>query len=498
MSEQPGAPRHLSGSRELWAKVAVCGLALLAAVVCVEAVAWAFRGYYYVCSDEIGNLLLRAVEGPRAYSGMLNLLPIRFYGDRPAGFVFEWLLFDWFGFDYARQLVPFMAFHAANCIMLFFLARRLGASMPTALAAVAAFGGTNITAVTATYLGAVFDVLCTFFTLACLLAFLRKRRLWDYASAGLFVLALRSKEAAIVLPFLLAAFALTHASGRPLARAKEAALRLWPHFLITAVFVGRYLWLMQDPRNSIAVSSPYHLQLSVAVCLKSMLYYTALVLGRQTEELSGLLIFGALWLGLLIHGCVRRKTAVLLCAACYAGLLFLVCCLPHMRAPYYAYGPQVFLWLAILLTVEEIVESAVQAEYRRRVLAVLALVLMLLMGDFRVSDYFRNRIDFVKNVRRTNTITARDLGRLGILPAGVHVYLNTGTAAAPNLLSIGSADYLTLLNHGQTYVLIYQRPEPELLQLYAADRAEKVFWDYSENGFVRLRMRASAATAAKP
>ncbi len=489
--------KPLFSRKGFWAKAAVWGLTLLAAIVCFEAVAWSFRGHFYLYGDEIGNLSVRILRGPTAYWAELNFLPERFYNDRPIGFVSEWLLFDQFGFEYSRQLVPFMAIHFANCFMLFLLARRLGASIYIALAVVAAFGGTNITAVTATYLGAVFDVFCCFFTLACFLAFLRGRRGWDLVSVVLFLLALRSKEYALALPFLLAAFALAYASGTLIERAKEAGRRLWPHFLLTSVFVGRYLYLMMEPRNAIAVSSPYHLHLNPAIYFKALLYYTALAFGRQTDEISGLFKFGALLLGLLAYACFRRKMTILLCLACYVALLSLVCCLPNIRAPFYVYGPQAFLWLAVLLAVERIVESVVREEHQHSVLALMALVLMVLMLDFRVGNYFRDRINFVKNVRQMNTITARDLRSLGTLPGGTHVYLNHGSVT-PWLLSVGSADYLLFLNHGKDIKLIYQRPERELLQLYAGDRAEKVFWDYSENGSVRLRMRSSAAVGATP
>ncbi len=497
MNEETSPLRRLFGSEEFQAKAAVWGLALLALVVCVESVAWAFRGYFYVYGDEIGNLVVRVVHGTAAYWAELHLLPERLYNDRPLGFVLEWLLFDWFGFEYSKQLVPFMAIHFANCCMLFFLARRLGASMPIALAAVAAFGGTNVTAVTTTYLGAVFDVLCTFFTLACLLAFLKGRRVWDYASAGLFLLALRSKEYALVLPFLLAAFTLAQASGPLAKRAKEAAMRLWPHFLITAVFAGKYLSLMLEPRNRIEVSNPYHMEFSVAGYVQSLLYYTGLVFGRQEQEIDRLLIFGVLLLALLTYALLHGNKTVLLCLACYAALLLPVCLLPHIRAPYYVYGPQAFLGLAVLLALEAIAGRVIRAEYQRSALGVLALLVMALMLDFRVSEYFRNRINYVKTVRKINNVTARDLRGLGFLPVGTHVYMHTG-GAPPYLLDWNSGDYLRILNRRKDIVLIYRKPERELLQLYAGDRAEKVFWDYSENGSVRLRMRSNAPPGETP
>jgi hypothetical protein len=202
-------------------------------------------------------------------------------------------------------------------------------------------------------------------------------------------------------------------------------------------------------------------------------------------------------LALIAYAWLCGNKAVLLCLACYAALLLPVCCLPHIRAPFYAYGPQAFLWLAVLLAVEGIAGAVIRTEYRRPALVALSLLFMVLLLDFRVSDYFRNRINWVKTVRMTNTVTARAVHALGVPPAGSHVYLNAG-GGTPSLLSWNSGDYLRILNRSQDIVLIYQKPERELLELYAADPAEKVFWDYRENGELRLRMRSNAAAPEQP
>lgn len=476
-------------------KVVGFALACLAALICVEAVAWAVRPYFFIFSDEIGNLVTRALAGPRAYREILHVMPRALYNDRPVGLALEWLLFDWFEFQYSKQLLVFLIFHFCNCLMLYILARRLGTSMLAALAVVAAFGGSSVTALTATYLGAVFDVLCSFFIFASFLAFLNKRRFWNYASAILFLLALRSKEYAIVLPFLLAALVLIQSTVPLKVRAQEACLRLWPHFLLTVLIGARYVQLQL--RYPVVASNPYHLQFSFTEYFKSLLGYTGLAFGREAENFDRLLIFGLLLLVLLGFAWFSGDRMVVFCLACYTAMLLPVCCLPHLRAPYFVYGPQAFLWLAILLTLEAGLLHFCRPEYLRFATGFTVLTIMLLLLDFRVGDYFRNRINYVKTVRTVNGATARDLRDLGFIKAGSQIYLNTGKAV-PFLLGWNSGDYLRILNRRQNIVLVYDKPEGELLRLYAADKADKVFWDYHEDGSLRLRMLSAGATFENP
>jgi hypothetical protein len=78
------------------------------------------------------------------------------------GYVLEQLLFDSFGFNYRPQVILFLLIHAANCAMGFVLFRRLGVGVPLSIAAIGVYGSLWTTAETATYLGAVFDVVGEF------------------------------------------------------------------------------------------------------------------------------------------------------------------------------------------------------------------------------------------------------------------------------------------------------------------------------------------------
>jgi hypothetical protein len=222
-----------------WIARALIGL--WAVLLCWEGVSWAFRSCPMLSQDELNNLGWTSLV---PYSQILRLIPDAIYNDRPTGFALERFLFNRFGFNYTPQLVCFLAFHFANCGMALVLFRRLGLRSTIAMAALGVFGALSTTAQTATYLGASFDVLCTFFLLGSTLAILSERKSFWYLSALLYLLALRSKEFGIVIPvFLTALVAIRPAEGLAPRRALlETARRLWLHYVILLAFGARYLW----------------------------------------------------------------------------------------------------------------------------------------------------------------------------------------------------------------------------------------------------------------
>ena len=139
------------------------------------------------------------------------------------------------------------------------------------LAALCVFATLNTTAQTATYLGAIFDVLCLFLMLASTLAFLSKKPGTAALSALLFYLALRTKEFAIVLPVLLLAIAYCEKTLR----------RLWMHLVIWAVFLVQYALLIRRMIPSTPAGSPYTIHADPRTIFTSFLYFTSLIFHEE-------------------------------------------------------------------------------------------------------------------------------------------------------------------------------------------------------------------------
>lgn len=229
-------------------------LALLAILLCWAAVRWSLRPGLFPLLDELSNPEL-FLDG--SYHQIVHFFPDSFFGDRPLGWAFVRLVADLFGFNYTKQVECLLAIHFANCAMAFVLFRRLGASVPIAIAGFGLFGSLWTSAQTATYPGEAHDVICLFFLLASVLALLWERRGTTVLSAILFLAALRSKEFAIVTPVAFTVLVAMRLPRMPFGRTLIAiGRRLWPHYLILLVFGLRYLSLYHAYRASMGPAIP--------------------------------------------------------------------------------------------------------------------------------------------------------------------------------------------------------------------------------------------------
>lgn len=460
-------------------KVAIALLGLWALVLCWTGVSWAFHAWPMLSQDEVCNL---GWPLQVSYRQILHLLPVGIYNDRPLGFALERFLFERFGFNYFPQLVCFLVFHFSNCAMAFLLFRRLGLRIPIAIAALGVFGALSTTAQTATYLGASFDVLCTFFLLASTLTILSERKSFWILSAGLYLLALRSKEFGIVIPVFLTILLIVRAAkDLPLRRkALDAGRRLWLHYAILAVFAARYLWLARDMRATFPAGTPYYLDFSPITALKSLAYYAALIFGAEdhfSAVVSGVLLI------ILAYAVVRRRAMILAGFGIYALALLPVSFLANIRAPFYAYGPQIFLLLAIALFLQDLVDLAARTDSIRWWAGLcIALAALTAVSAFRESQYYRDRVHWSWMVRgvcgRSAASIQKQLAKIG---PNAHLYVSSGPET-PWLFEYGDCIYLRTLHRSQFIQCIIKKPATELRSLYNLDSSEKYFAEYAPDG----------------
>jgi hypothetical protein len=429
--------------------------------------------------DEVCNL---GWPVQMSYRQILHFFPEIIYNDRPIGFALERFLFDCFGFNYLPQLVCFLAFHFANCAMAFLLFRRLGLRLPFAIAALGVLGALSTTAQTATYLAASFDVLCTFFLLASTLAILSERKWCWILSACLFLLALRSKEFGIVIPvFLAVLLAIRAGKDMPLRQmALEIGKRLWLHYAILFVFGIRYLWLAKDMRAKFPAGNPYYLDFNPITALKSLAYYAALIFGAE-DHLSA--VVSGVLLIILAYAVVRRRAMILTGFGIYALALLPVSFLANIRAPFYAYGPQIFLLLAIALFLQDLIDLAARTESNRWWAGLcIALAALTAVSAFRESQYYRDRVHWSWMVRgvcgRSAASIQKQLANMG---PNAHVYVNSGPET-PWLFEYGDCIYLRTLHRSQFIQCIIKKPVGELRSLYNLDSSEKYFAEYAPDG----------------
>lgn len=461
-------------------RVPIVLLAVFAAILCWVDVSWALRPGLFPILDEIGT---RAIVSITSYRQILTFFPVSYYADRPLGWAFIKLMGDWFDFNYRREVAFLIAIHFANCLLGFRLFRRLGVSLPLAIAGLATFGGLWTTAQTATYLGESFDVICLFFLLASTLAILSERHLF---SAALFLAALRSKEFGIVTPFL---FTVLLTLRLPRKRIGTALLRrLWPHYLILTAFALRYAYLHREYVEETRADNLYMMDPHLATVLRSLSYYTSLVFGLNDHRPIPPVLLGTILLVIFCWAALRRRAGIAFGLTGYVLTALPVLLMPRTREAYWIYAPQAFLILALCLLIGEILERlSPRKTVRAKAALCVAFVCMCGLTAFRHSSYFRDRVHWTMNVRRISLRTAQDANaQFPNLHAGTHVYVNHSPGVTPWLFIPGPCSYLQAVNRERWIDCIIDKPSGELQTLYSSDKGPKYFVDYQEDGSIKV------------
>jgi hypothetical protein len=161
----------------------------------------AYRGYFQ--DDEIANLSWTPELGPKDF--LQGIVTPRFQKNnfRPVGHYYFHAVEEMAGLNFPVYVAVLHAFHLLNVWLLWLVARRLGAA-PLAAAAACLFFGLHMALFDNFWKPMyVFDVLSATFCLLSLWCYATERWVWSFVA---FWLAYKSKELAVMLPVVLAAF----------------------------------------------------------------------------------------------------------------------------------------------------------------------------------------------------------------------------------------------------------------------------------------------------
>jgi len=240
---------------------------------------------------------------------------------RPTGHFFYHEEAQFFGFDFQKFLAATHVLHLFNVWLLWLLARKLGAR-PFAAAAGCVFFALHTGYFEAVWKPAyIFDILCATFSLLSLLNYLRGRWVISFLC---FWLAYKSKELAVMLPFVLGCYEIWYGQKRwkPLA----------PFFLASGWFALHALVLSPNKEES-----PYTFHFTLGALAVTSVFYA----GR---------VFLVPYLGFLVPIAARLSHNRRVWFGAAAMVLFLtpVLFLPGRIETAYCYLP--FTGLALALT----------------------------------------------------------------------------------------------------------------------------------------------------
>jgi len=244
----------------------------------------AYRGFFQ--DDELDNISW-APDVPAAdfISGIFTpkFLPGNF---RPVGHYYFAVMGRHFALDFPKYVFPIHAIHLLNVWLVWLIARRLGLS-PFASGAGALFYAFNMVVFDVYWKPMyVFDLLCATFCLASLLFYMRR---WLILSFVAFWLAYKSKELAVMLPFVLATY--EYSFG------KRRWMPLAPFFIVAVSFGLQGLFLNPNRNND------YTFHFGPGAVLKTVGFYARdILLVPYAGLLLPLILFVArdnrVWFGL--------------------------------------------------------------------------------------------------------------------------------------------------------------------------------------------------------
>ncbi len=161
----------------------------------------AYEGYF--ADDELDNLSWAPAVPLSDFAAALVSPRFQPGNFRPAGHLYFRLAGPAFGMDFSQYVIPIHAIHLLNVWLVWLLVRRLGAS-PFAAASGAVLFAFHMAVFDVLWKPMyVFDLLCATFSLTSLLLWIDGRVVLSFAA---FWLAYKSKEPAVMLPFVLACY----------------------------------------------------------------------------------------------------------------------------------------------------------------------------------------------------------------------------------------------------------------------------------------------------
>jgi len=445
-------------------------LALLAAAVYV--LRWTVSPDNYFFADD-WMWFFYASKTP--ITAWLNVFPNHLYNDRPFGGLFIRALYNLFEFNHVAYHSVYLVLHLLNVVLAFFIATRLLHSDRAAFCSAILFGCWGSALNAPTWVASIFDLLCCTLILSALLAHLSARSSW--LVAGLYLLAIRTKEIAIVLPFLLLADEIVSSLHWPKARIWKTAKALGPMLVVLLAYSLAYLRL--SGRETIPESDPYHFAIGLPSFVSGMEYYLHDFLYIPNSGSAAVAVFLCL---ALLSLALRWRTEFL----GFAGfVLFLlpVLFLPARRSTLYLYVPSAFFWIGLVALAQRIFRRAPRLLQIRWERALIAIAVAAIAWQYR---------------EIYNPITLSKLHSFAIFRSNIQQLRQFMPVPVPKttLFIIGLPDYMNVFSYGPCFSVrllydewsidcVIEKSPEEIRRAFDAHLGPKILLTYKDGRLLK-------------
>jgi len=397
----------------------------------------------------------------------LAVFPVQLYNDRPVGGAFIKALYQIFGLNHFAFQLVLLIVHAINCVLVYRIANRyvgFAGALLTALLSATWFS--TLTAVG--WSAAIFDLFGA--TLCLSVVRLRQRAIesgnnirYDLIGAACYLLAIRTKEFAIGLVFLL--LLMNMIAERQ--RVRATLQQLLPYLIVFGVYAVWYSRLvLVAPVPGI---DPYALNFSIPTVVASLGFQVSTAFYEKIIGVTGvmLVIFG-LGVGLAAASADARRIAVF----GFAGFVILLgptlLLATNSSTGYHAlylYTPHFFLALVIGALVTRAIVPTVVA---------IAISLLVLITPNWV-HYRQDVVGFYVSVGERSAAQFHSALRLlSPLPQGATIYIS-GLPTFLNPFAAGPGKSLMTAFKDPTINVVVEKPDAELLAMFCEQPGPKRF-----------------------
>lgn len=315
------------------------------------------------------------------FTSIFRFLPQQTYNDRCLGIMFVKALNMLFGMNYQMYHMVFVLIHLCNVFLVFkvfyllFLGKEESERFFSGIIIAAIFGIYPITLMAVQWVAAVYDLLCCFFYLNCMLSYLKYRHneknkvYYACMTIFYFYLGLRTKEMALILPALFMVYELYQSY-----QAKK--LRFSKLTIVSTILMICYALLLFTGKEIVDMSksNPYYQSFNIislfVTAIKYLFVYfdygnTAFAFYRFSYgAIFGVILFSAIFF-FAIYTLIKKKDIKLIMSIIAIGIsLSVVLTMPNMQHRLYLYIPSIFVALTITVFINEIRHLIKKFDYR--------------------------------------------------------------------------------------------------------------------------------------
>jgi hypothetical protein len=282
---------------------------------------------------------------PRFSTFVKDVLTAPWPYSRPVGSLFIAVMYSAFGLNAGACHAILLLVHLVNVLLVFEIASTLFQSRGLGVCTALLFGNYLIACIGAvTWIGAAFDLVCCFFCLLSLKGYTSKTRTGAVLALLFYLVALRTKQMAVLLPIVFLLFELCGPGPKSFRKCFQRVsipLILMTIAGCTAFYVTRY------SADRLAETDSYHMTFTGAAFTQGLGYYlSSLVYAKELEPAACVAVYGAL----LLLAVGFRRRLILFGAVGFLASLLPVVFIPGggHRDTLYLYLPSVFF--SVLMT----------------------------------------------------------------------------------------------------------------------------------------------------